>query len=110
MRVVYIAGPYSASCPYEVEQNIRRAEAIAIEVARLGCAPLCPHTMMRWTPLDLHAFAYRMTLELMRRCDAVLFAEDWQRSMGARDEHAEAVRLGLPVFFALPDLLAWAAS
>ena len=38
------------------------------------------------------------TMELLRRCDAVLCVGNWRDSVGARAEVEEARRLGLPVF------------
>jgi len=32
MRVVYIAGPYRAPNAWEIEENIRRAERIALHI------------------------------------------------------------------------------
>lgn len=103
--VIYIAGPFRGANAWEVEQNIRRAEELAFEVARLGAMPLCPHTNMRFSDRTLTAqFWLDGTMELMRRCDAVVFTKDWERSAGARGERAEAGRLGLPCFFRLASL------
>jgi hypothetical protein len=38
------------------------------------------------------------TMELLRRCDAVVLVPNWRDSAGAQAEVAEAERLGLPVF------------
>lgn len=37
------------------------------------------------------------TLELLRRCDAVLLVPGWEKSSGTRAEIEEAERLGIPV-------------
>lgn len=99
IAVVYIAGPYSDANPLEIERNVRRAEHLAYEVEALGAAAVCPHTNTRFpdsrTPYEQKV---RTTLEVMRRCDAVIFTSDWERSSGARDEHAEALRRGMPIF------------
>ena len=36
MKVVYVAGPYRASTEYQVLQNIRKAEEVALHVWRAG--------------------------------------------------------------------------
>jgi hypothetical protein len=46
-------------------------------------------------------------LEMMRRCDAVICTDDWQRSEGARNEVGEAKRLGIPVFETVAQLRDW---
>jgi nucleoside 2-deoxyribosyltransferase len=106
---VYIAGPYTAPDARRIEQNIRRAEDVAYQLLDLRVMPLCPHTNTRWMVADptLAAWMYPATLELMRRCDAVLFIEGWQRSSGAQGERTEAMRLNMPVFFSIDELRAW---
>jgi nucleoside 2-deoxyribosyltransferase len=108
MRLVYIAGPFRGPTPWDVECNIRRAEELALQVNQLGCFAMVPHTMTRFFDkqcTDQHWLDG--TLEMMRRCDGVIFAADWQRSSGARAEHDEALRLGMPLFYAIDDLHRW---
>jgi hypothetical protein len=99
IKIIYIAGPFSAPTAWGIEQNVRRAESIAAEVVKLGAMPLCPHANTRF----FHGFAsdeffIEGTMELLRRCDAVALTPDWRCSQGARGEEIEARRLGLPVF------------
>ena len=111
MKVVYVAGPFRGPHSWAIEQNIRRAEALALEVWRSGAACICPHTNTRfyqgaapdhvWLDGDL---------ELLRRCDAVLMTPDWSTSSGATAERVTATRLGLPVFYELDSLQAWLAD
>jgi hypothetical protein len=106
MRVIYIAGPYRASTPYGVERNIRRAEAMMLLVAELGYVALCPHTMTRYLDGTFSdEYWLEATLELMRRCDAVVLCNGWEHSEGTRGEVAEAERLGLPVHTSYYSLL-----
>ena len=49
------------------------------------------------------------TLELMRRCDAIITTPDWERSSGARGEVACAQEIGMPVFHTIDELKAWLA-
>lgn len=111
MKVIYIAGPYRAPNAWEREQNIRRAEELALAVWRMGAAALCPHTNTRhfqdaapdqvWLDGDL---------ELLSRCDAVLLTLDWARSAGARAERAFALAHHIPVFHWKTDLADWLAQ
>ena len=99
MKVVYIAGKYRGATAWEVEQNIRAAEDVAARVWAAGLVALCPHANsrhMEGVTSDENFLAG--TLELMRRCDAVVLVPNWRDSEGARAEVAEADRLGLPVF------------
>ena len=115
MKLIYVAGPYRASTTWKVEQNIRHAEEVAAVVnsecnlhANVAMA-VCPHTMNRffegagpdslWLP---------GTMELFRRCDAIIMVRGWEGSSGAQAECAEATRLEMPVFFA--DEAGWGPS
>ncbi len=115
IAVIYIAGPYSGADPWQVERNVRRAEELAYEVEALGAAAVCPHTNTRYqdsrTPYEQKVAT---TLEVMRRCDAVIFGVGWAQSSGACGELKEAKRRGMPVFFdtaptaeGLRALIAW---
>lgn len=108
MKLVYIAGPFRAANDNGVEANIGRAEALGLEVAKLGASPVIPHANTR--SLHHHIdedFMLAATLELMRRCDALVLVEGWQGSQGTRDEMCEAHFLGLPVFYTLFGLKNW---
>jgi hypothetical protein len=108
LKVIYIAGRFRGANAWEVERNIRKAEELAFAVAELGAMPLCPHTNTRFFDGTLTPEHWLDgTLELMRRCDAVVFTDDWQLSSGARTEHADARDRGQPVFHSIAELGEW---
>lgn len=110
MKCVYVAGPFRGPNSWEVEENIRRAERLALEVWRLGAACICPHTNTRffqgaaddrvWLDGDL---------EMLARCDALVMTEDWHRSSGARAEHDFAAARQMPIFYTIDALREWLA-
>lgn len=101
MKVVYVAGKYRGPNAWAVEGNIRHASQFAAQVWSFGIAALCPHTnSAHMEGIADDAMFLAGTLEMMRRCDAVLLIPGWQDSAGARAEAAEADRLGIPVFVA----------
>ena len=108
MKVVYLAGPYRGATEWDVVQNIRRAEALALEVWKLGAACICPH---KNTALLGGAAPDQLwlegDLELLRRCDAVICTADWNRSAGAINEVALAREIGIPVFETPDELRLW---
>jgi len=112
MTVVYVAGAYRGTVPYETEQNIRRAEATGLEAAtQHGVFPCIPHTNTRFFDGTLtHQFWLDGTLEWMTRCDAVLITPGWENSSGTKAEIAEAERLGIPVFYDRASLGEWLAQ
>lgn len=105
MKLVYVAGPYRATTIWGVEQNIQRAQHVGAQVLRVpGLYPVIPHMNTRHMEGivgDEHVLAG--TLEMLRRCDAVILVGDWERSTGTRGEVDEALRLGLPVLYAWGD-------
>ena len=110
-KLVYVAGSYRAASRWEVEQNIRRAEATAARVLEAGAFPVCPHANTRGYLEDLATedFFVAGTLELMCRCDAVVLVADdpnLAQSRGVAGELAEAIRRGLPVL-TVRSLPAW---
>jgi hypothetical protein len=113
LRTVYIAGKFRGPNAWEIEQNIRAAEVVGMEVAKLGAAPVIPHANTRFfhgTITD--DFWLAATMALLERCDAVMLVPGWPDSKGALAEIERAMQLGLPIFYAgeydrLAGWLAW---
>lgn len=100
LRVAYIAGPFRAANAWEIEQNIRRAEEVALEVWRLpGWCAICPHTNSRFfqgaAPDDVWL---KGDLEILKRCDALVLAPHWVRSSGTRAEIRRAIECKIRVY------------
>lgn len=113
MRVVYIAGPFRAPTQWGIVENTRNAERWGKVVAEAGGMPLIPHAnTQHFHGLQTEAFWVEGTLELLRRCDALLLIPGWVASMGAVGERDEAERLTIPIFeghstLKCPELAAW---
>lgn len=118
--MIYLAWPYrpyiiGSGCTVPTTVNILKAEETAVSVVD----QLYVHKMFPVTPhLNTANFEYKTegeipdeywlecTMELMRRCDAVLLiGEDAMRSSGTRAEVEEAKRLNIPVFNNLDHLV-----
>jgi len=108
MKTVYVAGPFRADSAWGIEENIRWAEQYGLKIAKMGAAPVIPHTMYRfYTGALPDQFWLDATLEVMRHCDAVFMCAGWGQSSGSRGEKAEAERLKMPVFENLEDVRKW---
>jgi hypothetical protein len=108
LKLIYIAGPYRAATPWEQEANVRRAEALALEVWRLNAVPVCPHTMSRYFYGSIpEPVALAGCCELLARCDAVLALPGWAGSVGASREIDHAGFADIPVFDTLARLAIW---
>lgn len=100
LPVVYTAGPFTAPTAWEIECNVMAMRNIALAVAKLSAVPLCPHANTslfhgQCTP----EFWYAATLELLRRCDAIVMHPLWQTSQGSRKEHDWATVHCMPIFY-----------
>lgn len=103
MKVVFIAGPFRGETAWDIECNVRRAEELALRVARAGAMPLCPHTNTRFFQgQGSDKFWLEGTKELLRRCDAIIMLEGWENSTGSKGEFEEARKLNMPIFYDLP--------
>lgn len=102
--MVYVAGPIRAANAWEREQNIRRAEALALEAWKAGAAAICPHAMGRFYDDGDYEMWIKGDLAIIARCDAVLVTPEWERSTGAKAEVAEARRLGIPVIHSAAEI------
>ena len=108
MKIIYIAGPFRGANAWDIEQNIRRAEELALSVWRLGAAAICPHTNTRFFQgAAPDAVWLEGDLEILRRCDAVMLTADWRGSSGAVREFEVAQDAGIPTFDRLDALSAW---
>lgn len=111
-RVIYLAGPFRAKTPWEIELNVRRAEAASLEIWRMGAACICPHTMTRhFQDAAPDEVWIKGDIELLHRCDAVFIVatqnQDGRVSSGTSEEIFEAHQCGIPVFHTLTGLAAW---
>jgi len=101
--LIYIAGPFRADTPWEIEQNVRRAEECGFMVAKMDGIPVIPHAMYRFYQDSLpDAFWLEAGLAVLRTCDAVAVCATQlaaEKSVGTTGEIAEAKARGLCVFY-----------
>lgn len=110
-KVVYVAGPYSAPTAWQREENIRRAEAVALELWGRGIPALCVHTIARYFHGAVpEQAAIDIDNALLDRCDAIQLVEGWPASPGTRAEIDRARAAGKPVFLAgeIDNCVEWA--
>jgi hypothetical protein len=110
--MLYVAGPFRATCEWLVAGNVRRAGEVALEAwgystkdARVGV--LCPHlnTAQFNGALPDDSIWLEGDLLMMERCDALILTPDWAISSGAIAEYNHARDMKMPVFFAEYDKL-----
>lgn len=106
MKVVYVAGPYTAKTDWERKQNIYRAEQVNAELWKLGYYGLCPHMGTAFFGgLCLEKVFLDGGLEFLRRSDAVVLVEGWENSGGTLLEINEAKKMEIPIYNGLENFL-----
>lgn len=103
LPLIYIAGPFRGPTPLAVRRNVEAARDLGLRVAQAGGYPVIPHTMTSEFDKQLtDQFWLDGTLELLKRCDAIVLAENFGDSVGARTEYAEAVGREMPTWVDWP--------
>ncbi|MEM9944721.1 MAG: DUF4406 domain-containing protein [Cyanobacteria bacterium P01_D01_bin.36] len=105
--LVYVAGPYRAKNGRSVQDNIDAAEQVAIALWDAGHYALCPHLNTAHFEEKIDSVSNSMflagTLEMLRRCDAIVMVKNWGESEGALTELNHAKSVGMPIYHA-PEL------
>lgn len=101
IKVLYLAHPIRDKRGiWYHNQNIRQAEAIALDLWLMGFAVICPgKNTENFDGAAVDDVWLRGDLEILARCDAVVMAPSWMDSEGARGELDLARSLDMPVFF-----------
>ena len=108
MKRVYIAGPYNAENICTCLDNMRRGMLATIEVLKLGYAPFCPWVDYHYRLMDggiTREMYQAQSMAWLRAADAVLVLPGWAKSEGTQAEIAEAVKLKIPVYYSIEDLV-----
>lgn len=112
-KLVYIAGPYTGVDLKAVDNNIQLSRSAAVELARNGIGFISPclnsahFESMLGADDPGYEFWIRMTMEMLKRCDAIFMVPGWETSRGARAEFAWASANGMPVFVVFESLKEW---
>ncbi len=110
MKLVYVAGPFSAPTRDGVERNIAKAVARGLEVAACGAFPVVPHANTshpEYEALQPYDFWIKGTLLLLSRCHALMTVDGWEQSSGARKEVEWMEEGGDAVLHSIPELKSW---
>jgi hypothetical protein len=105
-KVAYIAGPYSAKTRWGRIINIYRAAKVALKYWELGYAVVCPQmntalygdVWFRKTKCNYETWLAG-DMEILSRCDVVVFMRRWVQSPGALREWDFAVAIGKEIVY-----------
>jgi len=102
MKLVYLAGPYRADTLYGTYQNIRKAEAKAVELWKEGWVVLCPHLNTQLFEVMMesaHEICMAGGLEMLKRCDAIYMMSGYKSSPGSLVELKVAKKERLEIIY-----------
>ena len=105
MKLIYLAGPYTGPTWSAIENHIKEAEKVAIQLWNAGWAVICPHlNTAHFEKYESIAGINHRTwiegdLEILRRCDAIIMMQGWATSQGANVEYETALEKKIPIFF-----------
>lgn len=103
---VYIAGPFSAPTPEEVQQNILNAEYYGLVVTLLGGKPVIPHANTQHPAFEQaaeYSFWIEHTTDELATCGLALFIPGWHQSKGAFGEYEQADAWGIRRYISASD-------
>jgi hypothetical protein len=107
MSIGYVAGCYNAytdmdGVVHSIDENIAIAKKIAAELWTAGHTAICPHANTEHFEILCPTVPYQQyidgDIEILKLCDFIEMIPNWKYSNGGKGEHAEAVRLGMPVY------------
>ena len=105
---IYLAGKYTEPHTYLVQRNIALAQEYAQEIAIMGALPVTPHLLTaNMDGIQHYQWWCDVTMQLLRKCDAVFMLPNYERSNGAIAELVDALRIGMPVFYQLNEVKDW---
>jgi len=110
VKLVYVAGRFSATTREGVERNIASAVVVGLDVARLGAMPVIPHANTahpEFEQVQPYQFWIDGTIALLLRCDALITVPGWEASKGACAEVRIAGERQMPRFHTTDELRAW---
>jgi hypothetical protein len=109
-KLIYVAGKYTGKTWSEIEDNIRKAEEVSIQLIQRGWAVITPHKNTGHYEIyeKVAGITYNDWIEisktLLSKCDAIIMLHGWQSSKGARIEYDFACEMGMPIYTEVPDL------
>ena len=117
MITVAIVGPITpigkGNHAIEFLENVAAGIALAKELAELGFAPYCPMLDFQYFLAGAKLTEEKVkaiSLEWVRRCDAVVTLPTWIMSKGAQAEVSLAEYYNKPIFGSVKDLLDWSEN
>ena len=105
MKLIYVAGAYTGKSYSEIDDNIRKAEAVSIMLFKKGWNVFTPHKNTAHYEIyeEVAGLTYHTWIEttkdMLRRCDCIIMMRDWENSNGSVGELEIAKKMGIPIYY-----------
>ncbi len=105
MKLIYVAGKYTADSYSAIDDNIKKAAALSIQLFQKGWNVFTPHKNTAHYEIyegitDLNYRTWiNTTLDILKRCDAIIMLDGWEDSKGSVNERAFALDNGIAVYY-----------
>lgn len=103
LPMAYLSAPMSAPAAIDRMHHYLNARRASHELWEAEVLHYCPHTNS--PSIGSSDVGYEswmaMDLEVLRRCDFIVMAGNWNESPGCRRELAMAMHLGLPIAYSV---------
>ena len=110
IKLVYVAGKYTAKNKFDRNQNINEARIVGLNLWKLGYATIIPHCNTAkfedYDPLISWEVYMSGYLEMVSRCDAVVLVNNYKNSRGALMEKKFAEDNNIPVYESIDEMIA----
>ena len=113
---IYVAGAYDTVDQVKLFQNISRGLRASTELILAGFSPFCSwidilyKILLKEGETLSRAELFEYVTAWLPVSDAVLVLPESEDSVGTKEEMRLARELGIPVFYTMEDLLAWAKT
>jgi hypothetical protein len=107
MKLVYIAGPYTAPTEEGIKENVIRAKNLSKQIWEKGYNVICPHLNYQFLEGEPYDEIMGGCLSLMVKSDIVYMTDGWCASHGANIERLVAINKNIPVVNNLTELARW---
>ena len=99
-KVIYLAGPYTASSPEEINANVTAAINVQGELMRHGYAVFSPHANYGHGPAGV---TYQSVMDMcfahLSTANLIVMMPGWERSSGSCREIGFAIARNIPVYY-----------
>jgi nucleoside 2-deoxyribosyltransferase len=107
MKTIYVAGPLSpkgdGNKALEYLSNVRHMTLVATLLIGHGWAPFCPGIDFAYflvgPRIPTEAEIRAVSIEWLKRCDAMVLVGSWKLSKGCRAELGVAKKLKIPIYY-----------